>query len=309
MGVPSPCTEDNEQNQCFKRVGRAAWMLSVHDEIISLDKAQEALDNIRNTPGYWEQDEELICDFDIIPEVAAGAVGYAKSALRREGLHLIIDIGAFTLGACGFILDQQASDSYNLLTADVQQLGTIRLHHERINAIQLLYQKQADELRDKHDPIKPISEDIEPYLLSRERILPEVNQAEKNLMLCCCRMYQRIIGYLKTRRAPSEDVWEKRFPIILIGGGSKLSFFGSVLSEFDEWLRSYAKNEGIINLEVPLPKTISSKSVEYYLLTVAWGLSHRKPDIGEIIPADRTPDMEPPKNQDWERYFVGKEQV
>jgi len=49
--------------------------------------------------------------------------------------------------------------------------------------------------------------------------------------------------------------------------------------------------------------------VEQRRLAVAWGLSHRALDVGEIIPADRIPDVPPPRIREWRDRFVGKEVV
>lgn len=310
LGVPSPCVEDNEENRRFRLVGRAAWMLSVLEENITIGKAQDELRHLIEAPEYWDRDDDgLACDFDIIPEIAAGAVGYALSALRREGVHLMIDVGASTVDVCSFLLHQREGDRYSLLTADVQQLGTIRLHHERILAIQRVHERQAQDLRDKHDPLAPITEDIEPYLVTRERIVSGVQSAEAELRKRCQLMFRRVVTDLKLRRAPNEAVWKARLPILVIGGGSKLPFFASLAEELGDWVKSYAGNEGALPMPVPVPESLKSKTAEYHRLAVAWGLSHRALDVGDIIPADRIADIEPPRKRTWEDAFVDKDQV
>jgi hypothetical protein len=310
LGVPSPCIEDNTENLRFRRVGKAAWMLSVQEDHITIGKAEDELRYLVEAPEYWERDDDgTTCDFDIIPEIAAGAVGYALSPLRREGVHLMVDVGASTVDVCSFLLDRRESDRYSLLTADVQQLGTIRLHHERIRAIQRLHEGQAQYLRDKHDPLTPISEDIEPYLLSRSQIVSGVQVAEKDLRRRLHFMLQRIVTDLKTRRAPNEAIWRGRLPVLLIGGGTKLPFFSSLAEELGEWMKSYAGNEGAVAVPLPVPNTLKSETAEYHRLAVAWGLSHRAPDVGDIIPADRIADLEPHRKRTWEDAFITKDQV
>ncbi len=313
LGVPSPCIEDNEENRRFRLVGKAAWMLSVLEDHITVEKAEHELRYLVEAPEYWERDDDgLACDFDIIPEIAAGAVGYALSDLRREGVHLMVDVGASTIDVCSFLLHQAhecGGDRYSLLTADVQQLGTIRLHHERIRAIQRSHEKQAQDLRDKHDPLVPISEDIEPYLLSHDQIVSEVQVAEEELRKRCRSMLRRVVTDLKTRRAPNEKIWRGRLPILLIGGGSKLPFFASLVEELGEWVKSYGGNEGAVVVSVPMPDTLKSKTAEHHRLAVAWGLSHRAPDVGDIIPADCVEDIEPPRKRTWKDDYIDKDQV
>jgi len=311
LGVPSPCIEDNEANRRFRRVGKTAWVLSVREEQITLGKAQDALRYLTEAPEYWERDDDgIACDFAIIPEIAAGAIGYAFSDLRREGLHLMVDVGASTVDVCSFVLhEREGSDRYALLTADVQQLGTIRLHQDRIRAILQAHKKQAQKLRDKHDPLAPISQDIESYLLPRERILAAVRDGEEKLKSQCRRMLRQVIMDARTRRDPHASVWRGRLPILLIGGGSQVPFFRSLVDELNPWLMTYAGNEGTAVLPVALPRTISSTTTEYQRLAVAWGLSHQELNIGEITPADQIRDIEPRRRIDWESGYISKDQV
>ena len=311
LGVPSPCIEDNEENQCFQRVGKAAWMLSVlpHEQI-TLSRANRELKHVED-PEYWETDDALECDFDIIPEIAGGAVGYALSEFRRAGLHLMVDVGASTVDVCSFMLHgREGSDRYDLLTADVQRLGTIELHDERIRALKLVYERQAEHLRDNHDPLAPIAKDIEPYLVSRNELLSAGDRAEADLKKRFRRMLQRVIWEAKVRRDPNAPVWRNgRLPILLIGGGSKLHLFHSAVEEVGAWLRSYTGNDGAIILPVPVPDSLIDKPGEYHRFAVAWGLSHRAMDIGSITSADDTPDIEPPPPNAWRSKYISKDEV
>ena len=68
---------------------------------------------------------------DVVPEIAAEVVGYARSKHRREGLHVMVDVGASTIDICGFVLhaaDGEDGDQYHLLTALVKRLGLHELH-------------------------------------------------------------------------------------------------------------------------------------------------------------------------------------
>jgi len=277
---------------------------------VTIDKAEKELHFVSENPDYWDNDSDgITCDFDIIPEIAAGAVGYALSDMRRQGAHVMVDIGASTIDVCSFLLHQSVDNRYSLLTADVQQLGTIKLHYTRIRAIQQAYEEKAQQLLDKHDPLTPISENIEPYLLSSDQIQQKVNSAEEKLRINCRKVARRVIHDMKMRRAPNEDVWDGVLPILLIGGGSKLSYFRSIVEDLSYWARDTYNNEGIDVQEVPLPQMLKSKTDEYHRLAVAWGLSHRALDIGDIIPADRIDDIDPPSRRKWEDNYISKDQV
>jgi hypothetical protein len=316
LGVPSPCIEDNEENKVFQRVGKAAWMLStLEDELITLESATTELKHVDN-PKYWENYEEYTCDFDIIPEIAAGAVGYALSNLRREGLHVMVDIGASTVDVCSFRLQaKEGSNSYALLIADVKQLGTVRLYNERVSAIKRAYEIHTDALRDKHDPMAPIKEDIKPLLLTQEQLCLADEEAKARFKEELNRMLWKVIWQTKSRRDPDAPVWRKgkgRLPILLIGGGSKLPFFSSIVNDLDNWLKHNAHNNGAVLLDIPVPDSLThtgKQKDDNLFLAVTWGLSHRAMDVGDIIPADRIKDADPPRKLDVHGRFIGKEMV
>ena len=90
--------------------------------------------------------------------------------------------------------------------------------------------------------------------------------------------------------------------------------FRSVVDELDDWLRKYADNDGVVVRDVPVPDSFrkynsSVSPVEQRRLAVAWGLSHRALDVGEIIAADQIPDEPPPRVRVWRDGYVGKEVV
>jgi len=314
LGVPSPCIEDNEENRRFRRVGKAAWMLStLEHRYITFEKASAELKHVEDSE-YWDTDEEYACDFEIIPEIAAGAVGYALSNLRREGLHVMVDTGASTVDVCSFILKAvEGSDNYSLLIADVKQLGTTKLYDERIVTLKRAYEKHTEGLRDKHDPLVPIQDDIEPFLVTREQFCTADDDAKAQFKKQFDYMLRRVIWQTRCRRAPDAPVWRRgRLPILLIGGGSKLEFYRSAVEELNDWLKQYTPNDGTALLPVPIPSSLThsgSKLDDNLFLTVAWGLSHRAMDVGNIIPADRIPDVEPPPRRDVHGRYVGKELV
>ncbi|MDY6826624.1 MAG: hypothetical protein SVV67_05540 [Bacillota bacterium] len=314
MGVPSPCIEDNEENRIFRRVGKVAWKLSTLKESqITITQAGIELSQV-NDPEYWDNDEDFSCDFEIIPEVAAGAIGYALSDLRQNGLHIMIDIGASTLDVCSFKLDKkEGSNRYSLFLSDVQYLGTIGLYDSLINEPRNVYEKHAITLSATHDPMTPIPKEANHYLLPKEEIvaaLKEVQESYKKEFLTTIR---RVINQTRLRRDPNATVWRNgRLPVILIGGGCKMEFLYKAVEELDDWLKGLVRNDGIRFLSPPIPEQLVDSEEyadDYHYLAVSWGLSHRPLDVGDIIPADHIPDVERPRPINWRSRYVGKELV
>lgn len=312
LGVPSPFIEENEENSRFRRVGKAAWVLSVTESAITLGKALDKLRLIDELPDYFEAtDDGLSCDFAIIPEITAGAIGYAFSNLRTEGLHLMVDVGASTVDVCSFILhNPEGTDRYEFLTTDVKRLGTIALHQARIHAISDAHARHAQQLRDEHDPMKPISGNRKDYLLSKPAIFSALDAGEAGLESDCDKMIRRIIWEAAVHRDPNARAWKTELPVLLIGGGGRAKFFRRVVDRLDPWLRKFRHNDGTRLLQVSVPDTVCRKTKDHDRLVVAWGLSHQEFNIGQITPADRISDIEPPQtNAQWKSKFVDKDQV
>lgn len=313
LGVPSPCVEDNEQNRVFKRVGKAAWWLSTLPETdITYKKASTELKNVTEDPDYWETDEEFACDFDIIPEIAAGAMGYALSSHRREGVHVMIDVGALTVDACSFFLDtHEESNRFRLLIADVQPLGTAKLFSDQIASIRDLYEKHYSLLWDKHDPMAPAIHDLRRFHVPLEDIDKAANDARTGLKSSLRGMFQKVIWDTKREKKPDDPVWRKggRLPVLLIGGGSKDTFFRSAVDELSAWLSKYSGNNGIAFPSAPLSSTFTHserQQDQHLFLAVACGLSHRALDIGNIYPPGATPNAEPPRRPNLDIRYPGK---
>ena len=312
LGVPSPCIEDNEENLTFRQVGEAAWKLStLGPKKITLDNARSALEEF-NLYGSCFMDDENGCDFTIVPEIAAGAIGYAMSTLRKEGLHVMIDVGSSTVDVCSFRLNKkEGSDRYELLIADVKPLGTYRLYSENILTLKEAYEKHIAQLRDKHEPMEPIKLCNDELFIDEEHLIDALKGAKEKIKQELLYMLRVVIWQTKCRRDRTAPIWKKgRLPVLLIGGGNRDEFFRAALGEIDDWLIFNAKNDGISLITPPIPDSLTdsvSDENQYNLLAVAWGLSHRSLDIGDIIPADQIKDVKPPPPRSYRHKFVGKE--
>lgn len=312
LGVPSPSIEQNAENARFRRVGKAGWMLSLlPKEKISITRALSELEHVE-TPDYWDEEDTTVCDFDIIPEIAGGAVGYARSENRREGLHIMVDVGASTVDLCSFNLHEaEGDDRYSLLTADVQLLGTLRLHLYRIRALSETIQKQTEHLRDSHDPLTPLATDLASYLIPESTFTESLRGAEIRLRKELQLRLRKVIMDLKYKRDPNSQIWrEGRLPIIMIGGGSKLDFFKDAIEGLDDWVRENICKDGFRFIALDVPESFQTKTSDFHRLSVAWGLSHRAIEVGEVTPADQIGDIDISSEKvDWADRYVSKDQV
>jgi hypothetical protein len=138
LGIPSAGYDDKVIRGRFLRAARASWSISRGIGPVTWDSVTEALRQ-EGEAGF-----EPGIEIEVVPEVAAQAAGYARSTLRDPGLHLIVDIGALTFDVCGFVLhERDGEDRYELLTATVDRLGALELHHQRLAVLHCLRQKDA----------------------------------------------------------------------------------------------------------------------------------------------------------------------
>ena len=317
LGVPSPCVEDNEENRVFRRVGKAAWRVSLVDEKdITVIKAYEELKKQKELQLNGQVEElDTDCEFEIIPEIVAGAVGYAMSDLRRNGIHTMIDVGASTVDACSFCLNApEGMNRYSLYIADVKPLGPSTLPFNRMEQLKGVVDQHFQKLISQYDPLVPMDEEFMPLHIPDEDYEKADDATVKDLKYHFLWTVRKVIWQTKMRRDPENMVWKKgqRLPIIVIGGGSNHYLYREWIEFLNEWALNTIYNAGIQYLETPIPDTLTSKEYKKLAaqyLVVPWGLSHRSLDIGELIPADQIPDVTPKERPDWRSRFISKDQV
>jgi hypothetical protein len=285
-------------------------------EQIKLKRARDELKHVEE-PGYWGIDNVDACDFVIIPEIAAGAVGYAFSSLRREGPHIIIDIGASTVDVCSFDLHRRAGDNeYRLLIADVKNFGLCAFYRYKLRTLKDIYEKHLQAKLDKHDPMLPVNMDerLDSYTVPTDILAEKSRALKESFKEQLVQMLYRVINQTRKRKLPYSTVWRAngRLPLLLIGGGSQVSFFRSAVDELGVRLQHWGWNTRLQVLTPTLPSSLTRSlkgQREHHFLTVTWGLSHRALDIGEIVPADQISDCRPSKPFNWRSRYTGKEQV
>lgn len=304
LGVPSPYVGKNIEHNLFKLIGRGAWIYSVLDpdsrrfNLYEAVRVYESLNHKDEWPNYTS--DYLKCEFNIIPEIAGGAVGYAFSDKRRNGLHLMIDVGAGTVDVCMFILwNKNDSNSYSLLTADVKPLGTAMYQRHMLNIISSkTYSKNKIKFKYNalHAPINDMRKFIEYFNsygynnISESQLEAHKLKFEKQVE----EVLKRIVWRTKKDRDLQASTWKnnKTLPLIMIGGGSKSDIYIGLIQRLNSWMLSQVRNGGFSEiLSVQLPALAKDIKPEY--LTVAWGLSHRALDIGKIIPPDEIDDIPP----------------
>ena len=132
---------------------------------------------------------------------------------------------------------------------------------------------------------------IEPY---PPNIIEVLEMCEQQLIKKCAMMYKYILFATKRYRAPNEDEWSVNpLPVLLIGGGRKHRIYIESVRDLSFWFtyQHIHNPHGIRELPLPVTETPDGDPVAYERLAVAYGLSYRSLDIGEITAVDQIPDM------------------
>jgi hypothetical protein len=115
-GIPSKNYDDKNLCELFKKTVLAGWDLSIKNKNVTVNSVRATLKNIETHPDTVE----------VFPEVVAEIAGYAKSPLREEGLHLLIDIGAMTTDIAMFnLMKENRMDKYPMFSVNVSHNGVI----------------------------------------------------------------------------------------------------------------------------------------------------------------------------------------
>lgn len=311
IGLPSGDFADTTLCNVYDEIARAAWCLSVTKAPPTLSQAQEMLSHPENCDHVPE--EAWPDDISSIPEVAAEVAGYARSRMRQEGLHMLVDVGASTLDVCGFILHEtDEGDGYALLTSDVKVLGATILYQHRVSGVRRAVDDHMARLWDEYDPVSAMSDDPLAYAPCHDAIGSSIEEFDKKYQTACRQMIWKTIVDLKTKRDPNSDRWRTAMPLFMSGGGSAMRFYQQSLDLISDHLRSFYQGcSGIRRLSLAKPDNLDAVVDDhtYHRLAVAWGLSFPETDIGEVSRPDDIRDIDPKEVIDWRKGFISKEMV
>ena len=321
LGVPSGLEEQSSEEESwreylFKQAVTAAWRLSLREEPIRLEDAECAFQRAVGTVKDPATDEVGV-EIKVFPEVIAGALGYARSDLRRDGLHLAVDVGAETVDACLFILPTEEAPKagenewWPLLKARVKELGTVELHKRRVEAVRRVDPRGAEMMERSYDPLSGTA--VDPELpLARSDARVEKREAEKRMR----RDFKYLIGgFIQeaiTQLDPNSFVFRPGGQIrtLVMGGGSRVKLYRAALEEFDQTVRGllHERHRGMEILDAPVPEALRERTEGLgFRLAVAVGLSSWGLDLPRHGAPTNVPNV--PKPERRVGPFVDKDQV
>lgn len=310
LGLPARSSDDPKLLATFREVLLAACRLSDSRSAVTVSAALGALATAHGTAGGSQSGDQT--RVGVIPEVIAEVIGYARSDLRTEGLHLLVDVGATTLDVSTFVLHRaDGDDTYEVLTAEVKRLGAHVLHQRRIRETAALVERHLNTLVSESDGaarIPPLAE----YLPRAES--PDMVSIDEPLANAAGGLVYGVINETRKNRDPKARAWEIGLRTFVCGGGRAVDAYGSMVSGLDRSLRKFTLTAGLQVVDLPTPEKLDAPELapgEYHRLGVAYGLSFPAVDLGKIrLPLAIADLEEPPESQgSYREDYVGMEQT
>ena len=316
VGIPSAGYDDQRVKTAFLCVARAAWILSRRSESPTLEIATAELKRAGET-GMIESDPDLT-GIEVYPEIAALVVGYARSRRRREGLHVMVDVGASTIDVCGFGLrDHDGDDQYSLYTALVERIGIRELHRRRMDAIRAANAGHSLRAQRALDPFSEVPGAGADYVSAPAAPLrATLDRLDECYVEDCARALMKVLMDLRMWRDPCSAAWTTGLPLFKAGGGARHRLITRALREANQRLTRATTVKGVDEEPLPTLQTLDDENSspvpaprspegggptrEGHLgasedmagrLGVAYGLSFDKFEIGEIVPPHEIGDV------------------
>lgn len=312
LGIPSGWTAIRGREgpsrealkDAFGRAVEAGWRLSLRDTPVRLKDAEEAL----------RSGEACDVEIGLFPEVIAGAFGYARSGERRDGVHLMIDVGAGTVDACLFRLrTKDEEEDWPLLEARVERLGTAELHERRLAAVRRVDDKEAEKLQRSYDPFDGRAASPTtpcPHEPARSAVV----KADKKMTTDVRSLAGYFVQKARTGRDPHAAEFKAggHLPVLLTGGGSRAALYGRALRRLGVTLRQNltAGQLGTRVLRARVPRDLDQTTRGMGdRLTVAVGLSEPKMNLPTHKWPSEIPDIPISTPRRRRPEFIDKDQV
>ena len=203
--------------------------------------------------------------------------GYANSDQRRDGLFMLIDVGASTLDVSTFIIEEKDEQiGYIFCSALTSILGAYELHLRRLS---ILNKIEGYDFNDSFslDPIIPVPENLSDYLSPDNKLnLNDLYEEEEEIAKECRKVIKKSWKLAKDGDAGDHPDFKDGITTFLCGGGHKLRFYIMAVKETD-YNFTYDHNIGSLRLmNLPIPDIIKSQGIkedDYHRISVAFGLS------------------------------------
>jgi hypothetical protein len=207
-------------------------------------------------------------------------------------------------------------DVLAMLEAKVEARGASMLARSRARTSVLTCYQQLERFVNREDPLDPVPEDLDSYVVPHELIRQRLHEGEDLFANDCINQIVGVITKVKKKRDPHSPAFRRReIPTFLCGGGSAMAVYRDLVPICDSRLAGTTGGVHLDLVELDMPENleIEDQRLPFHRLAVAWGLSHPSHDFGVMRPRSQIEDIEPENTRDdwWKRpdAFVSKDMV
>lgn len=316
LGVPSSNQQFGNMRENFVEVARASWLASVDHRGVTLESVRLALDCAKDESKLVEArphyDDRVIHNelINVIPEVLAEVHGYKMSgAAHAENMHLIVDVGATTLDAAMFILNQNDGNPRTSSLEDaVERLGVYELHQFRIRELCKSLEYEKDSIQAKGNETHSTDIVLSPEDYPTSILLKPVDDIDMAFKNNCMAQIRKILAVSK-EKCPIQGKWKEGVPVVICGGGAKMDLYKRAVEDARQGMQDVAPFQFRV-FELPKDLVNEDGAIESLVrLAVAYGLSYSRIDMGEIIDKSKIKVWDKPNRKDYTDTYIGPEQV
>jgi hypothetical protein len=284
-GVPSKNYDDKELCDLFKKAVLAGWDLSIKNENVTVNSVRATLKNIETHPDTVK----------VFPEVVAEIAGYAKSPLREEGLHLLIDIGAMTTDVAMFnLMKENKTNKYPMFSVNVSHYGVIEFQKnqflQKINDNEKLNESSCNRLKKEIEEsiLLEMGGNYFDYLKLAEGDFSD-NHVLKEFKNQTCSVFNETWDKRITDLDRVSYRKNKIISVFICGGGSQMNCYDVAIKNCLNGYKFNLKLYGFSFKKLKTPENFGT--TDFYRLAVAYGLSMSSNDIGCIVESWKIPDI------------------
>ncbi len=276
IGCPTNTWTMKSIKSAYQHLALSAWKLSQDHHGINIATSTTALNQTSL------QDAHLIGldAMKLMPEFIAQLAGYVRSPQRKDGLHMLMDIGAGTVDIAIFNImkdHEDGADRFPIFASDVQPQGTHFLMSARLNALGIESWDDFSEV-----PSREI-------LVADPRVNPvKLDEADREFSSRVKSLIAQIISYTKRSRYKKAEEWSRGLPTFLAGGGSLCDIYRKSLTDAFTSLHLPLVESRFPMIEESAAQMGLTKD-NFHRVSVAYGLTFDAEDVGRILSPHEIP--------------------
>ena len=271
LGCPTNSWSSWDVSEAYRGLAIRAWQLSQIAGDLKWQSAINALEPLKGTVGDAGLD-----GLKLVPEFVAQIAGYVKSPQRRNGLHMLMDIGAGTIDIATFNVhfdSVKEEDRFPIFASQVLPMGTHYLTAARL--------RKAGLERHEWDDLQSVPNAA--AFAAALKIEPmAIVDSDKEFSDLMTNAIYNVLNYTRSSRYGRAPEWGKGVPVFLAGGGSECSVYAQSLANAFRRLNVPALRTSFPLLEETMRGTTLTEG-EFHRLSVAYGLTFDADDLGKIL--------------------------